>query len=448
MAQKLWKFTTSKYVLAFLSSTLFLLTLPPFKQSWLGGIAIVPLLLLIQKENSFWKNFLLGTFAWAPYCVVTFYWCVYYSVWNYLDVVMSYLPFLGLFCGLVGLTLKKFPRNLLLNFLAPPVIWLMLSFLYDLTPLGSIGTQAIFYQPLEWMQIARVFGVYGVMFLFLLVNTSIALIFKFKSGKRFIPLIVSIFFLTANFFWGKRALADQFVGTEKIALIQHNLPFQKEWWLKNQGLILSRYRLLALDAAKEKPSLIIFPSYSLPFDAYRNSSFFEELAKETRSFILVSTYIPQIANRPIYDVGLYEVALLFSPEGKLVALDKAVQAPPFRNIHEVLAKETKLLPTPFGKMGILLCFEDTVPRRAKEEVKKGAQILVAISNIGHFNKTFLPTYHLYQDQLRAIETNRFVIRVSANGYSAIIDPRGRVIKRTELGKQGILYGQVKTKSAP
>ncbi len=443
MLQRLWRFVTSRYVLAFLSSILFLLTLAPFRQSWLGSVAIAPLLLLIGKENSFWKNFLLGIFAWAPYCIITFYWCVYYSVWNYLDVVISYLPFLGLFCGLVGLVLKKFPGNLLLNFLAPSIIWLSLSFLYDLTPLGSIGTQAIFYQPLEWMQLARVFGVYGVMFLFLLVNASIALIFKFKSGKRFIPLIVSIFLLTANFFWGKRALVDQFMGTEKIALIQHNFPIQKEWWFKNQGFILSRYRLLALDAAKEKPSLIIFPSYSLPFDAYRNPTFFEELAKETRSFILVPTYIPKIPNRPIYDVGLYEVALLFSHEGKLVALDKAVQAPPFRNIHEMLAKETQVLPTPFGKMGILLCFEDTVPRRAKEEVKKGAQILVAISNIGHFNKTFLPTYHLYQDQLRAIETNRFVIRVSANGYSAIIDPRGRVIKRTELGKQEILYGLVK-----
>lgn len=50
--------------------------------------------------------------------------------------------------------------------------------------------------------------------------------------------------------------------------------------------------------------------------------------------------------------------------------------------------------------------------------------------------------HLYQDQLRAIETDRWVIRVSSNGYSAIIDPRGRIIKRSELGKQQILYGLV------
>ena len=113
-------------------------------------------------------------------------------------------------------------------------------------------------------------------------------------------------------------------------------------------------------------------------------------------------------------------------------------------MNQVLAKETEVLPTPLGKLGVLLCYEDTVPHRAKQEVKKGAEILVAISNIGHFTKTVLPDHHLYQDQLRAIETDLFVVRVSANGYSAIIDPRGRVIKRTELGKQEILYGQVGT----
>lgn len=111
-------------------------------------------------------------------------------------------------------------------------------------------------------------------------------------------------------------------------------------------------------------------------------------------------------------------------------------------MNQVLAKETQVLLTPLGELGILLCYEDTVPGRAREEVKKGAEILVAISNIGHFTKTVLPDHHLYQDQLRAIETGLPVIRVSANGYSAIIDPRGRIIKQSELGKQQILYGLV------
>ena len=280
------------------------------------------------------------------------------------------------------------------------------------------------------------------MFLFLMLNASIALALEFRSKKKFIPLVFLLFLLVMNFFWGRWALADTFNGTQRVALIQHNFPIQQEWGLKNWQFVLGRYRSLALEAAEEKPVLIVFPSYLLSFDVYREPRFFEELAKETGSYLLVTTYVPKIANRPVNEVGQYEVALLFSPVGKLVAMDKAIEGPPFRKIHQVFAEETQILPTPLGKIGILLCIEDVLPRRAREEVRKGAELLVTVSNIGFFTKTFMPQYHLYQDQLRAIETGRWVIRVSANGYSAIIDPRGRILKRTELGQQEILHGEV------
>lgn len=211
--------------------------------------------------------------------------------------------------------------------------------------------------------------------------------------------------------------------------------------MRNHKEVVERYRSLALEAATKKPRLIIFPSYSMPFDAYREPYFFQNLARETGAYLLVSTYIPRVAKRRIAEAGQYETALLFSPEGELTGLDTAVQGPPFRNIGQVFDKKSEVLETPLGKAGILLCFEDTVARMARNEVKKGAEVLIALSNPGHFTKTFLPEYHLFQDQLRAIETGLFVIRVSTNGYSAIIDPRGRIISQTNLGKQELLYGQ-------
>jgi len=435
-------FFPSNFLVCSITSILFILTLPPFRQSWLAGIALVPLLLLIKRENSFLKNFLLGTLAWFPYCAIGLRWLIYFDIWTYLDALVSHLPFLGMFLGFTGLILKKFPENIFAHFLIPAVVWMCLSLIYDLTPLSAAGTQALFYQPIEWMETARFFGVYWVVFLFLMLNASIAFIFKFRSNIRFIPLLLSVVLLIGNFLWGKKALAETFPAAQKVALIQHNLPVYEKWWDQNQGYIMNRYRALALEAAKGKPEVIIFPSFALPIDAYRNPNFFGELARETGSYILVSTYIPKIPNQPIPKVGQYEVAILYSPKAEISGVYRAVQAPPFRKINEVLTQETDILESPLGKIGVLLCFEDTLSRHAKAEVKKGAQVLVAISNPGHFTKTFMPGYHLYQDQLRAIETGRFVIRVSANGYSAVIDPRGRIVKHTELGKQQILYGEL------
>ncbi len=402
----------------------------------------MPLLLAIKPERSLKSHFSTGFLTGLLYYGYGLYWILYYSTFIYLAILFCHILFFGLFLGLTGLVLRR-TGNLFLFWLAPALVWTALSLIYEYSPLGAVGTQALFYQPLEMMQISRYLGIYAVVFLFLLLNSSFALVLKSFSLRTVGLVFISLSLLFGNFLWGKKVMAQPVAaGRHSIALIQHDLPTDKAWWLQHQPLILEQYRELALQAAQSKPSLIVFPSYSLPFDAYRNPVFFEKLARETQSWILVSTYVPTVKNRRIAEVGQYEMALLYSPEKGLVAADKAVQGPPFRRIHEVLGEKKQLLETPAGKMGVLLCFEDALSVQARHEAKAGADFLAAISNPSHFIKTFLPEYHLFQDQLRAIETGKPVIRVSAKGYTAIIDRLGRFQKRSDLEKTEILIGEI------
>jgi len=130
--------------------------------------------------------------------------------------------------------------------------------------------------------------------------------------------------------------------------------------------------------------------------------------------------------------------MLYTPDVGLTGHYRAVQAPPLGDPQETTADEYKVLDTPVGKIGILLCYEDTTPKLAREAVAEGAEIIIALSNPGHFTKTHLPRHHLFQDQLRAIESGRFVARVSASGYSALIDPRGRLLNKSKLDHEEIL----------
>jgi apolipoprotein N-acyltransferase len=50
----------------------------------------------------------------------------------------------------------------------------------------------------------------------------------------------------------------------------------------------------------------------------------------------------------------------------------------------------------------------------------------------------MPYYQLFQDQIRAAETGLPLIRVSPNGYSALIDRTGTIVQKTKLGAEEIL----------
>lgn len=429
--------------LPLLSAILLILTLPPFRLYWAAGFALAPLLLFLRKQTSLRQSFGAGALAGILYFGYGFYPILYFSIHIYFCALLAHVLFLAFFAAGVYQIQHRFKSDFVF-WAAPAVVWKLLGTLYAYSPLGEAAVQALFSQSLVFMQISRPFGVFAAGFLFLLMNAALALLAGGRTQGRIFFVFCSAVFIAGNLFWGYRVLSQPPVpaGKHSIALIQHNLPVSKDWWLQHHRQILARYRELALEAAKNKPEMILFPSYALPFDAYRQPAFFETLAKETGAHLLVSTYVPAVENKSIAEAGQFEMALLYSPEKGLVSADKAVQGPPFRKIHEVLSVKNQVLETPAGKLGVMLCFEDTLFLRARQEVSAGAEVLAAISNPGHFTKTFLPDYHLLQDQWRAVETARPVIRVSAQGPTAFIDRYGRIQKQTEREKSQILYGKL------
>ena len=54
--------------------------------------------------------------------------------------------------------------------------------------------------------------------------------------------------------------------------------------------------------------------------------------------------------------------------------------------------------------------------------------------------------HLYLTKIRAAEFNKFLIRVSNNGISAIINNKGQIIKNTKLFERTNLSYKIKLQS--
>lgn len=243
--------------------------------------------------------------------------------------------------------------------------------------------------------------------------------------------------------WGHNRLSTitQPLG-KKIALVQHNLPLGDPWADEHTAEILQTYESSALEAAASKPDLIIFPFYDLPQDPERNPEWPQKLSAQIGIPIILGAHIPVTSRDKLFSDGYHSKLFYFHPEAIESKIYEAVRGVPFQPIPEKTASEYTLLETPSGKIGGLICYEDTRPKIADKARHMGAELLVSLSNPGHFQKTMIPRYHLIQDQLRAIETGLPLVRVSANGFSAFIDSRGRILQKTELSERKILVPQI------
>ena len=88
-----------------------------------------------------------------------------------------------------------------------------------------------------------------------------------------------------------------------------------------------------------------------------------------------------------------------------------------------------VLPTPQGfTLAPAICYESIYGDFMRRYIKKGANLIVVITNDGWWKKTPGHLQHLHYARLRAIETGTWVARSANTGISALIDPAGTLLE--------------------
>ena len=97
-----------------------------------------------------------------------------------------------------------------------------------------------------------------------------------------------------------------------------------------------------------------------------------------------------------------------------------------------------------GNVNILpmICFESAFPRLIDSRSEN--EIIINISNDSWFGKTLAPHQHLQINQIRALEFNRYILRATNTGISAVIDNKGRLIDHIENDTVGTINAQIPT----
>lgn len=104
--------------------------------------------------------------------------------------------------------------------------------------------------------------------------------------------------------------------------------------------------------------------------------------------------------------------------------------------------EVQLASNTIVSFGVLICYEDLVSDLARNMATNGANVLVNLTNDAWYGDSRAPFQHHLLARWKAIETGRYLLRVTNTGYTAVVDWDGRTVVGLPIFKEGVLKAPV------
>ena len=93
---------------------------------------------------------------------------------------------------------------------------------------------------------------------------------------------------------------------------------------------------------------------------------------------------------------------------------------------------------PGGTFGTFICYEAIFPNEIRHFAGNGAELLINMSNDGWFGRSAAPAQHVMMARVRAVESRRWLLRDTNNGFTADFDPYGRMVAQLPTDIRGEL----------
>jgi len=379
--------------------------------------------------------------------------------WGLLFMVASLW---GVCCGVFAWLVNRLARRSIeIACISAPFVFVAAEFLHGKMPEIGFPWNSLGYPAsanLGLLQITSVTGIYGLSFLVAAFNALLAWTDAATdppAKKRLTILGVATILLLAVYL-----ISPRFVPAAEAKhlarSVQLNFPENNSYeanWLQVHAKQMKEVEDLSLSPDGANTDLLLWPEAPAPFSV--EDSDFSKLAS-TMAIRLDHPFlvgVVEIRKAPTSDgkpTGLqvpYNSAVMLDKQGQRVyTYDKIHLVPfgeyePFPLIHQVVAdvssevggfrKGTRYsigtLPSGFH-FGTFICYEAIFPGEIRTFANDGAQLLINISNDGWFGRSAAAEQHLRMVRVRAAENHRWIIRSTNNGYTASIDPYGRMYR--------------------
>ena len=372
---------------------------------------------------------------------------------------------------------ENLATRLLAATVAEPLLWVGAEYLrctlltgFAWNPLGASQ-----FDSLRVIQVAALGGVYAVSLIVLLANSAATSMVeriydtlrnrtagedliggRLRGMETFVPLLLVAFLIV----WGQsRVMAwlqqERTAPVWQVALVQPNAPCIFERDDASEPAVRKTLLDLTADLAAWHPDLVVWPEtaliQSLPYD---------EFAVKLAHDGAIAAGAPLLTGAVEYHPGdpqhhierrFYNTAWLFGSNGvargsyhkqHLVPFGEYIPGDRYLRVLEQLSPvgfsctagtNSTILRIRHRPPGLLtdeltfsplICFEDTVAPLARNAVRRGARLLVNITNDAWFNGSVEPDQHMVQAIFRCVENGVPMVRAANTGVSCAISPVG------------------------
>ncbi len=300
------------------------------------------------------------------------------------------------------------------------------------------------------MQPSAIFGVFGLSAI--VISFILGLSLQIINKKiNFIWFSFFVLILIFSIFWYFHRDEGK---TIKSGLVQVKIK-ELERFIYGEDFESLKGAMDFVENSKERVDFFVLPESLF-------ISNFELKDKNFKRLVNFSHKIPFVLNTNFDEMGKSYNSVLYLKDGEIKKVYKKIHLVPFgeylplRNFFERFGfkkiarslydfdrgKEVGYFPYADG-FGVSICYEIIFPYISLKEVKEGASFLIVLTNDSWYGDSLGPRQHFRLAQIRAVELHRPILRSALTGISGGFDSHGRLLNKMDLGKEGILYCDIK-----
>lgn len=450
---------------------------PPWE--WIGLAWIAPgLLMLVLSQTPPREGFFYGwLFGWLymsslltfilpygflPWILLSLIMGLYYAVFGFVGSVLRTADPLGRVPALAG-------------------AWLLLEYVR-----GHMGSFALTFghlaysqaTELPFIQLASVFGHYGVSFLMALLSAGLSCFvltmlpltwlrplhgpaesrpvqrYNRQAGRVALACFVLVLL---NYVWGRW---EESQGRKELQTVSPHalirvaaIQAEGKATFRHTEAIIAEYERLT---RPQKARLIVWPETAIgrPLNLDRQQlGQMAALAQEKKAYMLVGAL-------EMWEGYTFNSAYFFQPDGCLQGIYRKIdlvmfgeyvpfrkQLPflrryPIRPIDFTAGRERVIFSADGFDMAPLICFEGIFPDQTRQVARRGAQFIVILTSDVWAKDKIEVRLHSAIAPFRAIEARKYLIRAAANGRTAIYDAYGNMLASVSFGENGAAVADV------